>query len=155
MPVYWITQAVGAAPVAVTAAFDAVEITSATGAIAIKRLRLWQTTDLGDAEEEVLRVNWLRGYTTSGSGGPTTVIAPSNSFDAAATMAAELINTTVASTTTPVVLAPTGWNIRMPLDDLYPPGEELWIRTTSRIVCRVTAPADSISVNAGCQVLQL
>lgn len=155
MPLYWVTQSVGAAGVAVTAAFDAIELTPATGIIKVKRLCIWQTTDLGDAAEEVLRVSWIRGYTTSGSGGQTTVQTPLNAFDSAATVTAELLNTTVASAGTPVPLAVMGWNIRIPLDVLYPPGEEIISRGTTRLVCRVSAPADSITCNASCLYEQM
>ena len=142
---YWISSATAAA---VTAAFDALETTLATGVGKIERVHLWQLTDLGDAQEEVLRVEFVRGNTTSGSGGQTTVLVPTNSFDSAATMAGEVMNTTVASAGTPVSLAPQGWNIRIPLDYPIPPPQEIAIRTTSRIVLRVSAPADSITANA-------
>lgn len=148
---YWISSATAAA---VTAAFDALEVTLATGVGKFERVHLWQLTDLGDAQEEVLRVEFIRGHATSGSGGQTTVIIPTNAYDAAATLAAEVMNTTVASTGSPVSLAPQGWNIRIPLDYPIPPLQELAIRTTSRMVVRVGAPADSITANASCLVHQ-
>jgi hypothetical protein len=153
MPLYWVTSATTAAP---TAAFDAIELVEpGTGLIRVRRVRLWQTSDLSDAAEEVLRVEWVRGFTTSGSGGQTTVITPLNSFDAAATFTAELLNTTVATTGTGLTMAPSGWNIRIPLDELYPPGEYIDARDGQRLVFRVSAPADAITVNAACLVEQL
>lgn len=153
MPLYWVTSATTAAP---TAAFDAVELVEpGTSVILVRRVMLWQTTDLGDAAEEVLRVEWIRGTATSGSGGQTTVITPLNPFDAAATFTAELLNTTVASTGTPVSLAVQGWNIRIPLDVLYPPEEYIVGRNGDRLVFRVSAPTDAITVNASCLVEQL
>jgi hypothetical protein len=152
MPLYWVTSATTASP---TAPFDAIELVEpGTGLIRVKRVCMWQTTDLKDAEEEVLRVEWVRGNATSGSGGQTTVITPLNAFDAAATFAAELLNTTVASTGSPVSLAPMGWNVRIPLDILYPPGEEIVARDGARICFRVSAPADAIAVNCACLVEQ-
>lgn len=153
MPLYWVTGATAASP---TAAFDAIELVEpGTGLIKVLRVCLWQTTDLGDAAEEVLRTEWVRGHATSGSGGQTTVITPLNSFDAAATFTAELLNTTVASTGTPLSQAPMGWNVRIPLDVLYPPGQEIMARNGERIVFRVSAPADAITLNAACLVEQL
>jgi hypothetical protein len=156
MPLYWVTTATAASP---TAIFDAVELLEpGTGFLRVKRVCLWQTTDLGDAAEEVLRVEWIRGFTGSGSGGQTTVITPLNPFDAAATFTAELLNTTPAATGTGLSLAVMGWNIRIPLDVLYPPGEEICARGVSaqdRIVFRVSAPADAITVNCSCLVEQL
>lgn len=153
MPLYWVTSATTAAP---TAAFDAVELVEpGTGFLAVRRVMLWQTSDLGDAAEEVLRVEWVRGNATSGSGGQTTVITPLNSFDSAATFTAELLNTTTASTGTPVSLAVQGWNVRIPLDVLYPPGEYITARNGERVCFRVSAPADAITVNAACLVEQI
>jgi hypothetical protein len=153
MALYWVTAATAASP---TAAFDAIELVEpGTGLILVRRVCMWQTTDLADAAEEVLRVEWVRGNATSGSGGQTTVITPEDSFEGAATFTAELLNTTVASTGTPVSLAPMGWNIRIPLDVLYPPGEYIKARNGERICFRVSAPADAITVNATCLVEQL
>jgi hypothetical protein len=153
MPLYWVTSATTAAP---TAAFDAIELVEpGTSIVLVRRVVMWQTSDLGDASEEVLRVEWVRGHATSGSGGQTTVITPLNPFDAAGTFTAELLNTTIASAGTPLSLAPMGWNVRIPLDILYPPEEYIPGRNGDRLVFRVSAPADAITVNASCLVEQL
>jgi hypothetical protein len=153
MPLYWVTAATAASP---AAAFDAIELVEpGTGLMYVRRVCLWQTTDLGDAAEEVLRTEWVRGHATSGSGGQTTVITPLLSFDSAATFTAELLNTTVASAGSPLSLAVQGWNIRIPLDVLYPPDEYIAARNGERIVFRVSAPADAITVQASCLVEQL
>jgi hypothetical protein len=153
MPVvYAITAATAASP---TAAFDALEVTLATGVGRLLRFMMWQTTDLGDAAEEVLRVEIIRGHATSGSGGQTVVITQLDSYDANATFAAELLNTTIASTGTPVGLGVKGWNIRTDFDWLFPPGQEPLIRTTERLVVRVSAPADAITVNCSAIFEQL
>ena len=153
MPLFWVSSATTAAP---TAAFDAIELNGVSGVIRVKRMCLWQTSDLSDANEEVLRAEWIRGHATSGSGGQTAVITPLNPFDASVTglFTAEMLNTTIASTGTAVAMAVMGWNIRIPLDVLYPPGEEIIGRTTDRLVFRVSAPADAITVNASCLVEQ-
>lgn len=153
MSLYWVTAATSASPAAI---FDALEITApAGGLVNVRRILLWQTTDVGDAAEEVLRTEWVRGNATSGSGGQTTVITPLNSSDAAATFAAELLNTTAATTGTPVSLYVGGWNIRIPLDLLFPPEEYLVLRNSERGVFRVSAPADAITVNCSALVEQL
>jgi hypothetical protein len=151
--VHWVTTATAASP---TGIFDAIELTEpGTGMILVRRVFMWQTTDLGDAAEEVLRVEWIRGHTTSGSGGQTAVITPLHTLDGAATFLAELLNTTIATAGTPLSLAPQGWNIRIPLDILYPPGEYISARDGQRLVFRVSAPADAITVNCSCLVEQL
>lgn len=152
MPHYAITGATAASP---TAQFDALEVTLATGVARLWRFWLWQTTDLSDAQEEVLRVEIIRGQATSGSGGQTTVITPDNAFDSAATFAAELMNTTIASTGSPVGLGAFGWNIRQPNDFLIPPEQLPTIRTTERVVIRVGAPADAITANCSAKLEQL
>lgn len=148
-----VTSATQASP---TAAFDAIELTEpGTGLILVRRVFMWQTTDLGDAAEEVLRVEWIRGHATSGSGGQTTVITPLHSLDGAATFTAELLNTTIASTGTPLSINVQGWNIRMPLDIIYPPGEYVTARNGERLVLRVSAPTDAITVGVSCIVEQV
>lgn len=154
MPFYWVSSATAASP---TAIFDAIELNSVSGVIRVHRACMWQTTDLGDAAEEVLRTEWVRGNATSGSGGQTAVIVPLNPFDASATglFTSEMLNTTAASTGTPVAMAVQGWNIRIPLDVLYPPEQTIVARTTERLCFRVSAPADAITVNASFLVEQL
>ena len=153
MPLYYVTSASTAAP---TAAFDAVEIVEAgSGLVLIKRLYVWQTSDLGDANEEVLRADWVRGNTTTGSGNQTTVITPNNSFDPAGTFTAKLLATTPATAGSPLSLCVQGWNIRQPLELIFPPGEELILRNGERGCLRISAPADAITVNACALVEQL
>ena len=154
MALYWVTAATAASP---TAAFDAIELVEAgTGLIAVRRVLLYQTTDLSDAAEEVLRVEWIRGtVSASGSGGQTTAKTPLDARDSAATFTAELLNTTTATITSPVSLYVGGWNIRIPLDILFPPGEHIIVRNGEVAVFRVSAPADAITVQASCLVEEL
>src|SRR5690349_12554243 len=57
------------------------------------------TADAGDSQEEMLRLSVVRGHTTSGSGGTAPTPSPLNStIDTAAGFAAEVNNTTIAST---------------------------------------------------------
>lgn len=154
MAFFWVSSATAASP---SAAFDAIELNSVSGVIRVHRACLWQTTDLGDAAEEVLRTEWVRGNATSGSGGQTSVITPLNPFDASTSglFTAEMLNTTVASTGTPVAMGVMGWNIRIPLDVLYPPEQTIIARTTERLCFRVSAPADAITCNASFLVEQI
>ena len=154
MAFFWISSATAASP---TAIFDAIELNSVSGVIRVHRACIWQTTDVGDLAEEVLRTEWSRGNATSGSGGQTAVITPCNPFDASTTglFTAEMLNTTPASTGTPVSMAVMGWNIRIPFDTLYPPEQLIYARTTERLCFRVSAPADAITCNASFLVEQL
>jgi hypothetical protein len=53
--------------------------------------------DVGDAQEEMLRLRIIRGHATVGSGGATPTPAPLNPNDAAAGFTARTVDTTIAS----------------------------------------------------------
>lgn len=136
------------AAVAVSAAQDIFEIVApATGIIELREVRIGQYSDFGDAAAEMLSVQIIRGFTTSGSGGST--VTP-KTLQGAGTPAGtyEANNTSVATTgttSTPVADAfniQSGWWYRPPADERIPiqPGE--------RLVVRITAPADAITLNA-------
>jgi hypothetical protein len=102
-------------------------------------------TDMGDAQEEGLRLGIYRGFTTSGSGGSTVTPVPANSsIDTAAGATVEINNTTVA-TTSGTLLAAFGWNPRIPLREWFP--QELWVgasqANTTLIVRLIASPADT------------
>lgn len=81
----------------------------------IRGFMLSQTSEVGDAAEEGLRISVIRlpATVTGGSGGSAVTPQVLDSADAAAGFAAECNNTTVATTSsTAVTLAEIGWNIR-------------------------------------------
>lgn len=134
--------------IAATAAQDVFELVApSTGRVAIKEVRLGQYTDFGDAEAEILSVLFLRGYTTSGSGGSTITPAALWSGHGASGSTVERNNTTVANTGTVVTLLADAWNIQMPF--LWLPTREsgIILEASERFVVRITAPADSITLN--------
>src|SRR5215218_4366780 len=61
-----------------------------------------QSTELGDAQEEQIRYRWVRGNTTSGSGGTATTPRPCDLDAPAAGFVAEACNTTAASAGTAI-----------------------------------------------------
>ncbi len=134
--------------VAMTAAQDLFMVAPATNRpIAIAGLFLHQTTDLKDAEEEVLRISIVRGHTTVGSGGNTFTPVLMNPGGTAAAFTARINDTTIASagtTTTPHV---DGWNIRVPYMFWWTPETAIICSAAqTRIVVRLmAAPADSIT----------
>src|SRR5688572_5473054 len=106
--------AVDIAPAAITVAADVIELTPADDKpIIIHGFEIFQTTDLGDAAEEIIGLFWIRGHTVSGSGGSSPTPRPLNPNDAAAGFTAETLNTTAANTGTTVQLQRHGWNIRI------------------------------------------
>lgn len=136
--------------VAVTAAQDVFEITApATRRVRIHDIRLGQYSDAGDAAAELLSVLVIRGYTVSGSGGsaPTPANLISDSTRAAQS-SVEVNNTTVASAGTAVTLLADAWNVQAgawiaPLGDR----NAILIGPSVRLVVRITAPADSLTMN--------
>lgn len=136
--------------VAVSAAQDLFEITPADDKpVNILGLFIGQTSDAGDAADELLQVSVIRGFTTSGSGGSAATPAPLDNIDTAAGFTAEVNNTTVANTGTSVTLHTDTFNVRA--------GYQLWWtpETTPRatqanttVVVRITAPADALTMSA-------
>ncbi len=93
---------------------DWFELTPATN----KPLKLWglfmnQTSDLGDANEESLTWQVIRGHTTSGSGGTSPTVRALDRSGATAGFTAEAVNDVVATVGTVHNLHTGGWNIRM------------------------------------------
>lgn len=108
------------------------------------------TADMGDAQEEGLRLIITRGYATTGSGG-TAPTPASPAKDAAAGFTARVNDTTVATAGTAVTLWPFGWNPRVPGREFLP--EEAWCHASQAdgimVVRLVAAPADSFQCS-GC-----
>lgn len=141
------------APTAITVAADLVELTPADDKpICIHGFRVWQTTDLGDAAEEVIGLAFVRGNTSTGSGGNTSVaVTPKNPSDAAAGLTCETANTTAASGGTAVTTYSTGWNVRSPLEVVFTPEQRIYCTQATLLVLRMlAAPADSLTI--GCSV---
>lgn len=139
-------------PTAVTTAIDFFEILApANGIVKIWDWSLFQTTDLGDAAEEVLDIETVRGdgTVTSGSGGSTATPQPIDNGDGAAASVVETLNTTRMAVGTGVldVMEKPGWNIRIPFERIYIPEKRPVITPSDRWTLSLkTAPADSVSI---------
>lgn len=136
--------------VAATAQQDLFEITPADDRpIEILGLHLSQTTELGDAAEEQLRIAVIRGHTTSGSGGSAPTPQLTDPRDSAAGFTAEVNNTTIASAGTSVTLHEDSWNVRVPYAHYWPPECAIGADqgNTTIVVRLLTTPADSITIN--------
>ena len=147
--------------VAVAAAQDLFELTPADDKpIAIVGLTLDNvggTADAGDAQEELLRLSVIRGFTASGSAGSAATPTPLGPNDTAAGFSAEVNNTTLANTGTTTTPWNLGYNVRVPLREFLP--QELWVlasqANTSVVVRLVPAPADSLSCSGTLWVAEL
>lgn len=133
----------------VTAAVDLAEILTAASHMAvIHAIELSQSTDVKDAEEEMLQLAFKSGQTTSGSGGNTGVTpVPVLIGDAAHGMTVETFNTTKASAGTIVTHKVWDWNVRIPFEKIFTPETRLWIPPSTRATLElVTAPGDAITI---------
>ena len=139
------------AATAVTASIDIFEIQPADDKpVCIHELKIWQTSDVKDAEEEILGLSLRTKYTTSGSGGATASVRKRMEADASAGFTAECRNTTVANTGTPDVQFLDGWNVRVPYIWTPSPEDQPWFgQGVTQFVIRLdAAPADSLTMNA-------
>ena len=136
---------------AVTAAVDLAEINPATSQmLKLLHIRLGQSTELGDAQDEELPVKLITGFTTSGSGGNSSVTPEPEPGDAAFGGTCETFNTTQANTgTVKTYIIGTmkviqGEFIWLPVPFTENPGG-IWIPYNTRAVITIPAPADSIT----------
>lgn len=139
--------------VAVTVQQDFFEIAApATASIVIHSWVLSQSTEVGDAQEEMLQITTNRGEgsTTTGSGGSTLTARPNVRGDSAATATVKANNTTkmAAGTGTLVELEVHTWNERVPYQWIYTPETRPVIRPSDRWTLELeTTPADSVTIN--------
>lgn len=147
------------AATAVTVAADVIELTPADDKpILVHSFEILQTTDLADAQEEIIGLVWVRGHATSGSGGTSGITPrPINPSDAAAGFTAESLNTTQASTGTGVNLQRHGWNVRIPTQVVYTPETrpQASQANTTLVLRMAAAPADSITISGHVVVEEL
>lgn len=139
--------------VAVTAAQDLFEIAAPADAVVIvHEWGVFQTTDVGDAAEEILRLETTRGVgtVTSGSGGTTPTAQPIQDGDPNFGGTVEANNTTrmAAGTGTLETLVQHGWNVRVPLEKVYTPQQMPVISPSNRWTLALpAAPIDSLTVS--------
>jgi len=145
------------APAAQTAVQDFWAIVSGTNRpTRLGGIHLFQTTDVGDAAEEILRIRIRAGQTTVGSGGTAPTPIPADVDDVAAAFTARINDTTQATAGTIVVHAELGWNIRIDREWWLPPGYTFTFKGARRWTVEFpAAPADSITVGGTLWVEEL
>ena len=132
--------------IAVTTATDLFHIT-VTDTVVLHQLDLCQTTDLGDAAEEVLRIGMYRAVTGGSGGTALTEVPYVDGDDTAATAVALGCNSSISTGGT--LLHIFGWNIRVPFQQIWTPETRPRIDSTEDpIVFRLmAAPADSVTIS--------
>ena len=143
--------------VAVSVAQDLFELTPADDKpVEIVGIELGQSSDAADAQDELLQISIIRGYTASGSGGSAPTPAPMNPNDTAAGFTAEVNNTTVATTGTAVTLQTGCWNVRAGYINWFPEGcRPSASQANTTMVVRSTAPADAVTMSGTLYVREL
>jgi hypothetical protein len=138
---------------AVSAAVDLCEINPATSQmLKLLAVRFGQvgTTDVGDAQEEIREVKLITGYTTSGSGGNSSVTAEPEPGDASFGGTCKTFNTTQANTGTVKTYNLGTWNVRTEFLWMPVPMNEtpagIWIPYNTRAVITLPAPADALQI---------
>ena len=135
---------------AFTTATDLFEVTTvaADNPIVIHQLNLCQTTDLGDAQEEVLRIGIYRGA-TAGATGTGATETPYNRGDTPATSGVVVNLNRGTASTGGTLLDIIGWNIRVPLQYIWTPETRIRIDSTEDPFTfrLMAAPADSITIS--------
>lgn len=149
-----VTHTAGFKAVAITAAQDLFEVkASANSILVVHGFSLFQTTDLQDAAEEVLRLTTNRGSgsVTSGSNGSTATAALVTRANTAFGGTVEVNNTTVLAVGTGTLtndMEHIGWNIRIPLNFWWTPEARPIILPGEYWTLELeAAPADSITVS--------
>jgi hypothetical protein len=132
---------------AFTTATDVFECTvPSTCRMEVMEMDLCQTTDLGDAQEEVLRIGVYRGATAGSTGTALTEQPYVDSNDGAARVAV-VANRGTASTGG-TLLGIIGWNIRIPMEKLWLPELRPIAEISTVLTFRLlTAPTDSVTVS--------
>ncbi len=131
---------------------DLLEVTPADDKpVRLRRFLIGQTSEVGDAMEEGVRISVmvLPATFTSGSGGSAITGRPPDAADAAAGFACEMNNTTIATTSgTAITHAELAWNERVsPCEYVWPePDERPVVRQGDGLIIRMqTTLADDIS----------
>lgn len=103
--------------------------------------------DTGDAKEQLLRIRFRKGNTTSGSGG-TIPTAAQLGTSAAYAGTVEVNNTTKATAGTAIALHADTWNTRSQFLWIPPPEMIIELAPSSRFCVELaTTPAEAIEVN--------
>lgn len=144
---------------AITAQTDLFEIQPADDKpVRILGLVLGQTSDVGDANSENLAIKIVRLVTaTSGSGGATPTPLPLDPNDVAASFAAEVANSSLASSGSgEAILFSDVWNTQAGYQMWFPEGVQPQAKQGDFINVRTYgAPADSITVHGTLFVQEL
>jgi len=131
----------------VTVAVSLAEIlNAATQVIIVHGIELSQSTEIKEAEEEMIQLQWRSGMTAAGTGGNAGVVAiPQLILDAASGCTIRSFDTVKPSGGTIVTHKTWDWNLRAsPFIWMPPPEQRLVIAPSMRAALELTAaPTDA------------
>ena len=145
-----------------TVAFDNVSWTNAGGTrdafylapaddrpVVVTGFNLDQISDVGDAEEEMLRLTAIRGHTSVGSGGTAATARGLLPSAPSAAGTYRYNDSTVASGGTTQTLAAWAFNVRIGLPVVLTPEQYIWVTQaqTSLVIRLMAAPADDLTIS--------
>ncbi len=135
--------------VAVSAAQDLLQLTAhSTKQCVLLAWGVSQSSEVGDTAEESLSILLKSGQGTTGSGGSAPTPVATDSSGGASGFAAQANNTTPASTGTIVTHYAYNWNIRVPMDQVYPDQMQIVFGAGRRLTIElVSVPADAITMS--------
>lgn len=118
--------------------------------VLVREIRIGQYSDAGDAAAEILGVQLITGHADSGTGGqavtPKNISTISGAPSAVSTL--ERSNTTIAANGTAVTHIADTFNIQAGWWYYPPEDERLILEAGTRLVVRITDPADELTVNS-------
>lgn len=134
--------------IAVSAAQDLFELVApASTRLELLEVKVGQESDEGDAAAEMLPIQIIRGYTTSGSGGASVTPGKVVPWQRDAVATVERNNTTVAQDGTGVILDADTFNIMGGWRHYPAPEERIGVEISTRLVVRLpVAPADAVTM---------
>jgi hypothetical protein len=145
--------------VAVTASQDLFYIAPADDKpCVVHAVYLGQTTEIGDAMEEQVRIKMIRGHATVGSGGSAPTPRPLSPSDGAAGFVARVNDTTIASAGTAVDLHADTWQLRGPYQVIFTPEMRHQVTQAAGVtwvVRLMAAPTDSVTMSGTIYVAEL
>jgi hypothetical protein len=123
--------------------------------IEIVALTLGNKSEVGDAQDEMLSINIVRGNTTSSNGSATTP-RPLDASDGAASFTAETVGSTPASSGTAVTLVADTFNVRAGYNLVLPEAMRPKTQGADLLCVRLTsAAADDLTLSGTLWVREL
>lgn len=135
--------------VSVTAAQDFFEVNAPSdSAVVIHGYKFSQSSDVGDAAEEILNLLLKKGMSTSGSGGSTITSTPMQTGTPAYGGTVEANNTTKSTGGSPVNGGSDSMNVRVGANEKFTPEERIVLSPGERFAIElVDAPADALTLS--------